>query len=281
MKTNTKEIKILIVLLTIIMIGALIQKNIQNNAMWEIKKNMLLEEIENNKITDEEKTILKINSENIKTKTEIKKIDTEIKILDEDKTEKEIYEECLKIQLIRIWEWKEVLDWYCENKNTEIVPKTTKIEAMSVPKVKKDALQVKTKIYIKKSNLFMCLEVKEQFWFESDEFRCWSYMTMVKYFESNDWKSNYCKNYNNCYWLKNPTDKNWLKWKYSVWTWRFLKFETSEMWDYAFAYYYLKYHNTKNASQFVNTYSDWNKNYIYFLINNYEALYTEYENLLK
>jgi len=56
---------------------------------------MLLEEIQNNKITDEEKTILKINREN-------KKVNNEIKILDEEKTKKEIYKKCLKEQISRI-----------------------------------------------------------------------------------------------------------------------------------------------------------------------------------
>jgi hypothetical protein len=63
---------------------------------------MLLEQIEKNKISIEEKILLKINSENKKTKEEIEKLDNQIKKLEENKTEKQKYEECLKKQLFRI-----------------------------------------------------------------------------------------------------------------------------------------------------------------------------------
>jgi len=271
--------KIIIAIVVLMIISGLIDLVNETKYFSEKKIELLKNELESEKITDEEKTILKINSENKKTKIEINKINEELNKLEKNKIWKKDYEECLKNQLIRIWEWKEVIDWYCENKNTEKVVKTTKIKAVSVPKVKKDIVIAKSNLEVIKSNLFMCKEVKNQFWLKSDEFRCASYMTMVKSFESNRWKSKYCNNYNNCYWLKNPTDKNWLKWNWSVGTWRFLKFETKEMWDYAFAYFYQKYHINKNASEFVNTYSDGNKNYIHFLINNYDNVYTEYKKL--
>jgi len=282
MKTiNKKEIMILIALLIATIIWALIYKNIEAKKIFEAKYEIQQKEIESLKITDQEKNILKINSENKKTKKAIIKINSEIKILDEDKNEKESYEKCLKNQLIRIWEWKEVKKDYCLDDNAQIEAKSDLIVLESAWSKVLDRIQVKSNLEALKSNLFICKEVKNEFWLKSDEFRCATYMTMVKSFESNHWKSNYCKNYNNCFWLKNPTDKKWLKWNVSVWNNRFLKFETQEMWNFAFAYYYQKYHTPKNATQFVNSYSDWNKNYIYFLINNYDDLYSQYKNILK
>jgi len=264
MKNYKKEIMILTIILIVTIIGWLIFNNMRN-------KKMLLEEIQNNKITDEEKTILKINREN-------KKVNNEIKILDEEKTKKEIYKKCLKEQLFRIWESKEVIDWYCE---TEILPKTPKIEPVSVPEIKKDITLTTSNLSIAKSSLFLCMEVKNTFWLKSDEYRCATMMTLVKFLETKNWETWIGAKFNNMYWLKNPTDKKWLKGNWEVMTHNNLKFETKEIGSYAFAYYYMKYHDQRNMDQFVDRYVAWNNtNYKAALKQNYDWVYSEYTRML-
>lgn len=259
--------RILIILIITILSGAL-YNNYDNKKIFNAKLSILKDEIKENKISEENKSLIELKESKEKTKKEIWILNKKIMELDLNLSDKRFLEECIRIQIDRIVEWKEVIKWYCSQE----------LQKHSSQKDKKiiDTITPNINLKASKENLFTCIEVKNEFWLKSDAKRCATYLTIVKAFESNFEKSNMCKNYNNCFWLKVPTDKKWLKWNWSAWKWNFIKFDTKEIWNYAFAYYYLNYHTNKTANKFVNTYSDWNKNYIKFILNNYDKLYWEY-----
>lgn len=282
MKTNIKELSILWALLIITIIGALIYKNIENQKIYELQKNKLLETIEKQKLTKEEQILIEVNKTKKETEIKINKIQKEINKLNLEKNKNEEYKKCLIEQIIRIWEWKRVEEWFCKNKILKKQAETIKKSTEKVQKIKNDTLQVNKNIKVLKSNLFICLEVKNTFWFKSDEYRCATMMSLVGFAETENWKTWIWPKYNNWYWIKKPTDQKWLVWNWKVWAWRHIIFETAEMWSYAFAYYYMKYHDTRDFNNFVDRWVSWNNvKYKNFLINNYNKTYIEYKKILK
>jgi len=282
MKTNIKEILILGAILMVIIIWLLIHDNYENKKISEAKEKMLLEEIEKNKITEDERFLIELKKENDKTKIEIKTINEEIEELDENLWEKEFIQECILIQIQRAIQWKDIEDWYCDKKLDEKTHQTTKIDPVRVSIPKKDIVYSKDNFKIKKSTLFMCLEIKNTFGLKNDENRCATMMTMVKFLETENWTTGIWSKYNNMYWIKNPTDKNWLLGNWKKADENNIIFETKEMSSYAFAYYYSKYHNHRNMDQFVDRYVAWdNQKYKANLKYNYNWIYNEYKNLLK
>jgi len=147
----------------------------------------------------------------------------------------------------------------------------------------KNSWKLNPNIQIRKDNLFICMEVKKLHDINSDEYRCAAYMSMIQYLETNNCKTWIAKSLNNCYWIKLPTDKEWLKWEWSVWDKAtHIKFETYEQSKYAFAYYYMNYHSERTVDNFVERWVGWNNtNYKATLNNNYKLAYNEYKNLLK
>ena len=83
---------------------------------------------------------------------------------------------------------------------------------------------------------------------------------------------------NNIYWIKNPTDKAGLLGNWKKTFANNIYFETKEMSSYAFAYYYMNYHDHRNMDQFVDRYVAWNNEwYKTNLKANYDWIYNEYE----
>jgi len=77
--------KIILAIVVLMIISGLIDLVNETKYFSEKKIELLKNELESEKITDEEKTILKINSENKKTKIEINKINEELNKLEKNK----------------------------------------------------------------------------------------------------------------------------------------------------------------------------------------------------
>jgi hypothetical protein len=170
-----------------------------------------------------------------------------------------------------------VTDWYCENNFSYNTLETLKNDVSSVINEKKDITLANNNLKANKNNLFICLEVKNRFWLKSDENRCATMMSLVSFAETEDWKTGVWVSMNNLYWIKLPTDKSWLVWKWQVWNWNHIIFETQEMSSYAFAYYYMKYHINRNFNNFVDIWVGWdNIKYKNYLKINYDFLYNQY-----
>ena len=277
---KTKQIVILIGLLIIVIIGSLVNKNYNDKKIFEAKQNLLLEEIEKNRISEKEKQILEFKKQSDKNKMEIDILNDKIFQFNLTLSEKEFMQECIKIQIDRAFEWKDVENSYCDEKLLDNRAKTSKIAPVSNSSIKKDIVYQKSNFKIEKSTLFMCLEVKNTFWLKADENRCATMMTLVKFLETENWTTWIWPKYNNMYWIKKPTDKKWLLWDWKVMSENNIKFQTKEMSSYAFAYYYMNYHNHRNFDNFVKRWVAWdNENYKYALEKNYNWIYSEYENL--
>ena len=204
----------------------------------------------------------------------------QIEALDKNLSEKEFANECIKIQIDRAFEWKSIEKWYCDKKTEEKITETPKISLVNDDIPKKDIIYPKSNFNIEKSNLFMCKEVNEKFWLKADEKRCATMMTMVKFLETENWNKWIWKTLNNMYWIKLPTDQKWLVWSWKVWEWRHIIFETKEMSNYAFAYYYMKYHNYRDLNNFVDRWVCWdNQKYKTALKNNYDWIYEKYKSI--
>lgn len=133
-------------------------------------------------------------------------------------------------------------------------------------------------IQIRKDNFFICKEVNDTYLLESDVYRCAAYMSMIQLLETNNCKT-WSAEQKNCFWIKIPTDKKWLVWEwYIADNSNHLWFETFEQSKYAFAYYYMNYHDERSVDNFVNRYVGWdNTKYKQFIYNNYNYAYNEYK----
>ena len=280
MKNLKKEIITLVIIIIVTTIISLWYKLYYNWKVFEAKQKLLIEELEKNRISESEKLILEYKKKTDENKRDIEKMNKQIEALDKNLSEKEFMNECIKLQIDRAFEWKSIENWYCDKKTDEKIDKTPKILPVSDSIIKKDIMYSKDNFNIEKSMLFMCKEVNEKFWLKADEKRCATMMTMVKFLETENWDKWIWKSLNNMYWIKNPTDKNWLVWSWKVWEWKHIIFETKEMSSYAFAYYYMKYHNYRDLNNFVDRWVSWNnQKYKTALKNNYDWIYEKYKNI--
>ena len=131
-------------------------------------------------------------------------------------------------------------------------------------------------IQIRKDNFFMCKEVNDIYNLQSDIYKCSSYMSMTQLLETANCVTGSAE-HKNCYWIKNPTDKTWLLGNEEIID-NHIAFETFEQSKYAFAYYYMKYHDHRTHENFVDRYVGWdNQRYKTFLEDNYQFVYDEYK----
>ena len=107
--------------------------------------------------------------------------------------------------------------------------------------------------------------------------RCATYMTLVYAKESWFWQSRRCIEDNNCFWLKNPTYNNALRWlDYNVVSGRFLKFKNYGDDNIAFARFYARFHMNKHIEWFVRDWSMTDRaTYIRFMRDRYWDTYNE------
>lgn len=230
------------------------------------KQAILTQELEANK------ELIFYNNASIQTKEKIITVNTELEILNKILASAKTYDECIENQLERLANNKIVDLEYCEKFSEEI----EEIEKETILPKPVKSYNVKTDLEVNKEIYFLCKEVGA-----SDPERCAAYWTLVYSYESWNGTSRRCVEDNNCFWIKNPTDKKGLKWNYKIGTWRHLIFETKEAWSYAFAYYYSTYHNHRNAEGFVKRWTGWNnERYIAFITQNYNNIYNKYKNFL-
>lgn len=280
MKNLKKWIVVMVIVTLITIISSMWYSIYYNNKISEAKQKFLMEELEKNKISESEKIILEYKKKNDIVKKEIDKINIEIENLLKDLTEKEFLDECIKLQIKKAFEWKTISQWYCEKKADIKEAETPKIAPVSASIPKQNIAILKSNFKIEKSNLFMCKEVKARFWFDSDEIKCSTMMSMVSYLETENWTTWVGESMNNMFWIKLPTDTKGLMGKWKVWDWKHIIFETKEMSKFAFAYYYMKYHDHRNLDNFVNVWVSWNNiKYKSSLKANYGWIYQEYNNL--
>ena len=273
----------IISLIVIIIITTIISQTYTiylNKKKYEAREKMhksteikLLKKIEKNKISEEEKILLKNKKEADVLKKEVEKLNIDLEY-------KNFMKDCKKNQSLRIIEWKEVKKWYCEEQFVKKQAKTVKIDDLTSENTINDKMYSKDNFKVLKSKLFICKEVKEQYWFKSDENRCWTMMTIVWFLETQYWANWIWSSMNNVYWIKNPTDTNWLVWNWKYWEENNIIFETKEMSSYSFAYYFMKYHNHRNMKNFTERWVGWsNINYQTALEQNYDWIYSEYKSL--
>lgn len=221
---------------------------------------------------EENKELIFFNQESIKTKDSIETINSQIEFLYKELDATKTYDECINVQLDRLASNKPVDLEYCMKFNIVIeeIKKEPVLEKAVIKYESQEEIEINKQIY------FLCKEVGA-----NDPARCATYGTLVYNYESGHGTSRRCMEDNNCYGIKNPTDKNGLKGKYQIWSWNHLIFETKEMGGYAFAYYYSNYHINRNPSQFVNRWAGWNnEKYINYINQNYDSLYNKYKNFL-
>lgn len=282
MKNNIKEITILIIILMIVIIAWIWYKKYENEKIFQVKFEMQKEEIEKNKISADERKIIDMKREKEKKSKELKDVKTyqdELQVIEKDLISDE---ECLKIQIQRVFEQKEVVDWYCDLEKSLKQDETPKTELVSDSIQKEVQTYSKSNFKITKSSLFTCLDIKNKYSLKVDENRCATMMTLVWFLETQYWTTWIWPKLNNMYWIKNPTDKKWLLWNWEKVEANNIKFDTKELSSYAFAYYYMNYHNHRSFENFVNRYVAWNNLwYINALENNYDWIYSEYETILK
>lgn len=250
------------------------------------KQEILLKEQKEKELKEnaEAKIKLEKNNKEIFFIEESKKIENQkndlinkIKKLEKELEKLKNYDKCLENQIIRLVNSQEVDLDFCKKNNSENIKTSINIKKEEIKtKPKKIENKVVENINLDREILFLCQEVGAK-----DPYKCATYGTLVYNYESGHGNSRRCTDDNNCYGIKNPTDKAGLKGKYEIGTGNHLIFETKEMGAYAFAYYYSKYHYHRNANNFVNRWAGWNnEKYIAYINNNYNSLYNKYQNFL-
>lgn len=288
MKTTTKTIKdilnskaIIIILFSVVLLATLgvcisladeiSSQQAKNEALEQTRKEKEKEVEELLEIVTENQDLIYYANENKKARETIVSIDEFIEEKQIEKTEISLYEDCTESQIERILSDKDVDLTYCleDNETFEEVPFEEK-EIIPAVSYKDDSISLKPWL------LYSCIEVGA-----NDPYRCATYWTLVYNYESGRGESRRCKVDNNCFGIKEPTDKSGIVWDWKVGTGRHLIFETQEMGGHTFAYYYAKYHEQRNAHNFVNRWAGWNNiKYIGYIKDNYDDTYSKYQKVL-
>lgn len=239
---------------------------------YKVQEYFLIQKAKTN-LLEENKELIFFNGESIENKEKIQTINSKIEFLYKELDATKSYDECVEVQLDRLATGQPVDLEYCEKFN-DIIEEVEKEE--TILQEEKIDYNLKETLDVNKEILFLCKEVGAD-----DPERCATYGTLVYNYESGKGTSRRCLEDNNCYGIKNPTDKAGLKGDYKIGTGRHLIFETKEIGSYAFAYYYSNYHIQRNAKEFVNRWAGWNnERYISYITQNYDALYNKYQNFL-
>jgi len=111
--------------------------------------------------------------------------------------------------------------------------------------------------------------------------RCATYMHLIYAYESGFGRSNRCKNTNNCFGIKEPTNKGVLEdINYKTTTHRFLIFENKQDGNKVFANLYARWHMNKHINTMVESWS-MTDHYTYkqFIHEHWWGLYAYYSEL--
>ena len=113
--------------------------------------------------------------------------------------------------------------------------------------------------------------------------RCATYMHLVYAYESGFGTSNRCRNTNNCFGIKQMTNREVVDWiNHRIADNRFLKFDNKKDANLVFARLYFKFHMNKNISQFVYDWSMTDRwTYISFMRERFTDVYRIYEDIFR
>ena len=113
--------------------------------------------------------------------------------------------------------------------------------------------------------------------------RCATYMHLVYAYESGFGTSNRCRNTNNCFGIKQMTNRGVVDWiNHGIADNRFLRFDNKKDANLVFARLYFKFHMNKKISQFVYDWSMTDRwTYISFMRERFTDVYRIYEDMFR